>query len=161
MLAAGGEGPHAPWRQAVPALDEPLPFCRILIAAIVAALEQIPAWLQELAELADDIADAMPAFGARFRLSRAELALSLASRPVDTPAGFAERHHLTGDSASRVLRRLVQLGHLELHRINGAQVMRAPASLRMLDRLVATTFSPGCAIADGGTIRPHPRIKPA
>jgi DNA-binding IclR family transcriptional regulator len=66
----------------------------------------------------------MPAFRARFSLSRHDIALDLLTRAVDTPRAFATRHGLSRDAATRILKHLRHRGWLVVERLNGRQTIR-------------------------------------
>jgi len=115
-------------------------------AALAAALDPVPGHLDRLRGHVDRLAAELPAFPAHFTLSRAELARALLARPVDTPAGFAERQGLSRPAAERVLRRWIATGQLRLSRINGRQVIVATAALALLERWPHAA-GPGAAAA--------------
>jgi len=157
VFAAGVRRPNGGAAAAVTA-DALGRWSAAFAAAVTTTLEAAGGALMDLRHEADALAWAMPAFPARLSLSRAQLALELLARPVDTPAAFAARHRLSRPAAERILRRLVESGQIQIARVDGrqvlVQVLVVPAAIALLRRLARGTATAAPAAGDPGSNAP-------
>ena len=104
--------------------DDATPWCRAVAIAVGDVVMTAPDEMATLDRRAADLVGEMPAFQARFSLSRYEIALDLLTRAVDTPRAFATRHRLSRDATTQVLRQLRDRDWLAVERLNGRQTIR-------------------------------------
>lgn len=130
-----GQAPIAGEPGAAPSYADVAARCERFAAGLAGDLARTPARLDRLQGNADDLARAMPGFPARYTLSRGELARSLATRPLTTPAGFARREWLSRAAAERILKRLIATGHLQPSVISGHRVVFSRSPIALLREL--------------------------
>jgi Fic family protein len=104
--------------------DDAILWCRAVATAVTDVVMTAPDAMATLDRRAAGLAADMPAFRARFSLSRHDIALDLLTRAVDTPRAFATRHGLSRDAATRILKHLRHRGWLVVERLNGRQTIR-------------------------------------